>query len=135
MGLLAVDMEQYGALKLTDDYHEVMQGYREVRLRRDPKPEKKAAKVKGKKLSKNSSPKDDPLFEVLRELRMRLAKEADVPPFVIFHDATLREMAQSRPVTLDDFAEISGVGKQKLQRYGEEFVDAIRQFIQNPSAE
>ena len=134
MGLLAVDMEQYGALKLTDDYHALMQGEREVRLRKDPKPEKKSAKVKGKKSVKaaaTNAPEDNPLFELLRELRLGLSKEADVPPFVIFHDSTLREMARLRPTTIGQFAEISGVGKHKLERYGKAFVSAIRQFSQN----
>lgn len=134
MGLLAVDMEQYGALKLTDDYHALMQGEREVRLRKDPKPEKKSAKVKGKKSAKaaaTNAPEDNPLFELLRELRLGLSKEADVPPFVIFHDSTLREMARVRPTTIAEFAEMSGVGKHKLERYGEAFVSAIRQFCQD----
>jgi len=134
MGLLAVDIEQYGALKLTDEYHPLMRGEREVRLRKDPKPEKKGAKVKGKKAAKTaatSRPQDNPLFELLRELRLGLSKEADVPPFVIFHDSTLREMARLRPTTVKQFADIPGVGKHKLERYGEAFVGVIRQFCQN----
>lgn len=132
MGLLAVDMEHYGALKLTADYHEVMQGYRNVRLRKDPKPEKKSA-IKGKKSAKaaTNAPVDNPLFEALRELRLGLSKEVDVPPFVIFHDSTLREMARVRPTTIAEFAGISGVGKHKLERYGEAFVSVIRQFSQD----
>lgn len=131
MGLLAVDIEQYGALKLTEDYRALMQGEREVRLRRAPKPEKKIRKSKAKRSAKNFSvnaPEDNPLFEVLREFRIGLSKEADVPPFVIFHDSTLREMARVRPTTIAKIAEISGVGRSKLERYGEELVSAIRQF-------
>jgi len=129
-GLLTVDMEQFGAFKLTDDYRPLMQGEREVRLRKDPKPEKKSARVKGKRSARaaaTNAPEDNPLFEVLRELRLGLSKEADVPPFVIFHDSTLREMARLRPTTIADFAEIPGVGKHKLERYGEAFVRVILQ--------
>ena len=69
------------------------------------------------------------LFEALRELRMELAKEQGVPPYVIFHDRTLEEMAQSRPQTEDDFRYLGGVGESKLDRYGEDFMAVIARFI------
>ena len=130
MDLLSVDVEGHGALKLTDEYHPLMQGKREVRLRKDPKPERRKDKKPVDKIML-SKPEDNPLFEILRELRQKISQTEDVPPFVIFHDTTLREMAQIRPTTLYKFAEISGVGKNKLERYGEAFVDAISQFIKN----
>lgn len=70
----------------------------------------------------------DELFERLRVLRKRLADEHGLPPYVVFHDSTLRKMAQSRPVTLSQFAELPGVGHAKLARYGESFIAAIGQF-------
>ncbi len=127
MGLLTVDFE-HGALRISDDYHAVMRGERSVMLRKDPKPEKTRIKSRTKGTAKTIAPEDNPLFEALRELRMELSKEADVPPFVIFHDSTLREMARLRPTTIEEFAEISGVGRNKLQRYGDAFVSAIRRF-------
>jgi len=66
------------------------------------------------------------LFETLRALRKRLADAQGMPPYVIFHDATLREIAERRPVTLGEFAGIRGVGEAKLARYGEEFVALVR---------
>jgi ATP-dependent DNA helicase RecQ len=66
------------------------------------------------------------LFETLRALRKRLADAQGMPPYVIFHDATLREIAERRPVTLGEFAGIRGVGEAKLARYGEEFVAVVR---------
>jgi len=68
------------------------------------------------------------LFECLRALRKRLADEHGLPPYVVFHDATLREMAERRPLTLNQFAELPGVGHAKLARYGEHFIAAIGQF-------
>jgi ATP-dependent DNA helicase RecQ len=62
------------------------------------------------------------LFERLRALRKRLADEHGLPPYVVFHDATLREMAARRPLTLNEFAELSGVGQAKLARYGDQFI-------------
>ncbi|MDP9015050.1 MAG: HRDC domain-containing protein, partial [Pseudomonadota bacterium] len=67
------------------------------------------------------------LFERLRGLRKRLADAQGLPPYVIFHDATLREMAARRPRTLGEFASIRGVGQGKLARYGEEFIAALRE--------
>ena len=132
MGLLAVDLEQYGALKLTPEYQTVMRGERDVRLRKDPKPERKRKRARGESAGADGliSPKDQELFEELRELRMRAAMEADVPPYVIFHDTTLLEMARARPSSLADFAEMPGVGTRKLEMYGQQFVDLIRRFSQ-----
>jgi len=70
----------------------------------------------------------DPLFEALRARRRELAAEAGVPPYVVFHDSTLREMAELKPTTLHALSRVSGVGAAKLERYGEAFVDLIRQW-------
>ncbi len=70
----------------------------------------------------------DPLFEALRARRRDLAKEAGVPPYVIFHDSTLREMAELKPETLTALSRVSGVGQAKLDRYGEAFVEVVRGF-------
>jgi ATP-dependent DNA helicase RecQ len=67
----------------------------------------------------------DPLFEALRARRRALAAEAGVPPYVIFHDSTLREMAELKPVTLHALSRVSGVGDAKLERYGPAFVEVI----------
>jgi ATP-dependent DNA helicase RecQ len=67
------------------------------------------------------------VFERLRALRKRLASEQGLPPYVIFHDSTLREMAIRRPLTLDEFAALPGVGQAKLSRYGEHFIAALRE--------
>ena len=66
------------------------------------------------------------LFERLRALRMELAKAAGVPPYVVFHDATLREMALLRPTTLAHLAQLPGIGEKKLDRYGPRFLELLR---------
>jgi ATP-dependent DNA helicase RecQ len=68
---------------------------------------------------------DRPLFEALRGLRTRLAREQGVPPYVIFHDATLREIARQRPQTPGDLALIGGIGAGKIERYGDEVLDVV----------
>jgi ATP-dependent DNA helicase RecQ len=74
-----------------------------------------------------ASPQSSALFERLRALRKRLADEHGLPPYVVFHDATLREMAERRPLTLNQFAELSGVGQAKLARYGDQFIAVVRE--------
>lgn len=71
---------------------------------------------------------DDPLFDQLRALRMKLAQEAGVPPFVVFSDKTLRDIAARMPVTNEDFLEVNGVGLAKLERYGDPFMEEIKAF-------
>ena len=70
---------------------------------------------------------NDPLFEELRVLRKRLAYESNVPPFVVFSDKTLKDMCAKRPKTDNEFLEVSGVGANKLDKYGEAFLEVINQ--------
>jgi ATP-dependent DNA helicase RecQ len=75
---------------------------------------------------REANPIGDPLFEALRAKRRELAEEGGIPPYVIFHDATLRELAERRPRDLSNFALISGVGARKLEAYGEAFLSVIK---------
>jgi ATP-dependent DNA helicase RecQ len=88
------------------------------------------ARAKGRrgKSTPAVAPGADGLFEVLRTLRKRIADEQGVPPYNVFSDATLRELAARRPTTLSAFRQIGGVGDVKLERYGETFLDAIASF-------
>jgi ATP-dependent DNA helicase RecQ len=74
-------------------------------------------------------PESAALFDRLRALRKRLADESGLPPYVVFHDATLREMVERRPLTLEQFAELPGVGQAKLARYGDHFIAALREYF------
>ena len=67
----------------------------------------------------------DPVFDALREARRKLASEAGVPPYVIFHDSTLREIATRKPRTLGELGEVQGVGAVKLERYGQAMLEAL----------
>ncbi|GLY70143.1 DNA helicase RecQ [Amycolatopsis taiwanensis] len=123
-GLLTVEGD-YGTLVLTDASAEVLGRRREVRLRREPKREPRAAKAT--KAGANGTAKAAvdmpaeaaPVFEQLRAWRAATAKEQGVPAYVIFHDATLRQIATERPSTLAELSGISGVGENKLAKYGE----------------
>ena len=72
------------------------------------------------------APQDEPLWEALRECRKQLAVEHNVPPYVIFHDATLREMVAVRPADSEALLAVGGVGQAKLARYGERFLEVLR---------
>lgn len=73
---------------------------------------------------------DDPLFEQLRALRLSIAQEAGVPPFVVFSDKTLHDMVEKKPITNEQFLEVHGVGITKLERYGELFIEEIKSYQQ-----
>jgi len=124
-GLLAVDIEGHGALKLTDACRPVLRAEERLMLRRETKSEKKTKKAAVRARAAFTGGTDSVLWEALRARRLKLAKAQGVPPYVVFHDATLAAMAERRPQSLSEFAEISGVGERKLAAYGAEFLEVI----------
>lgn len=135
-GLLAVDLEGYGGLRLTPGARAVLQGEESLMLRKETAAATRPKKVKKKKATaalllesgtEAESEANQTLFEELRELRRTLATEQEVPPYVIFHDKTLAAMVMHRPVNEQGFLQISGVGQAKLERYGEKFLAVIRE--------
>lgn len=127
-GLVNVDMEAYGALKLTTDSNKILRGQEKVYLRKDAIKEKpsKTKKTEARKRTSFTDPKSEALFQKLRELRLSIAKEQNVPPYVIFHDSTLIDMIIAMPKNLPEMGQISGVGKNKLERYGKVFLEVIK---------
>ncbi|MEV4141621.1 DNA helicase RecQ [Dactylosporangium sp. NPDC049742] len=128
-GLLAVEGD-YGTLVLTDDSAEVLGRRRQVMLRREPERPVSAAKVakqRGAAAAAELPAQAAPLFERLRAWRAATAKEQSVPAYVIFHDATLRQIATEAPATLAQLSTISGVGENKLAKFGQQILDAIRE--------
>jgi ATP-dependent DNA helicase RecQ len=124
-GLMTVDLEGHGSLRLTPAAAEVLRGERSLELRRDrrvTRPRKPKAPAAELDVDRSS-----PLWEALRRRRKELADEQGVPPYVIFHDKTLAQMAHAKPATREAFAELSGVGETKLVRYAETFLEVIRE--------
>ena len=126
-GLLWVDMEGFGSIRLTDESWPVLRGETPVHMRRDVRPPAAARKRKRRAEQPPPDPEtwDEGLWEALRAHRLELARAQGVPPYVIFHDATLREMVERRPGTPEELAGITGVGETKLERYGEDFLGVI----------
>ena len=126
-GLLRVDMEGYGSIRLTDASWPVLRGETAVRMRRDVRPARSARTRKARQERPPPDPAtwDEALWQALRAHRLELARAQGVPPYVVFHDATLREMVELRPTTLDELAGVTGVGETKLERYGDDFLAVI----------
>ncbi|MGB5354549.1 MAG: DNA helicase RecQ [Woeseia sp.] len=123
--LLRSDAERFGALVLTEGSRAVLRGEQRLELREDPK---KPIKIKGMSAEKSEiAEQDRDLWDALRSARQALAAEHDVPPYVIFHDKTLREMLQQRPRSAADMLSISGVGQTKLDRYGDRFLRVLQE--------
>ena len=120
---LQSDLDGHGSLKLTEKCRPLLRGEMPINLRKMPKPEKSAQSTGVKAASLR--PCDEPLYNALRELRRKLADEQGVPAYVIFHDKTLQEMARLRPRKPEELRFISGVGEQKLNRYGQAFLNEI----------
>jgi ATP-dependent DNA helicase RecQ len=125
-GLLAVEGE-YGTLVLTESSAEVLSRQRQVMMRREPERTASAAKTaKSRGTASVDLPAGaEPLFEKLRAWRASTAKEQGVPAYVVFHDATLRQIATDRPLTLTELGGVSGVGENKLAKYGQQILEIL----------
>ena len=123
-GLLTVEGD-HGTLILTEASADVLSRKREVRLRQEPKRPTKPTKAKATTPQQELSPETKPIFEKLRTWRATTAKDQGVPAYVIFHDATLRQIATETPTTLAELGTISGVGENKLAKYGQQILDTL----------
>ena len=130
-GLLRVDLEGFSALQLTDICRPVLKGEQSLHLRKE---DIKAPSTKkgGSKASRKTQirPEDQELWEELRECRKYLAEEHNVPPYVIFHDATLKEMIDVMPMSASEFLMIGGVGDSKMEKYGADFIEIICRYAE-----
>ena len=118
----ALETNEHGGLIFGPTARAYLKGEERIELVLQPKKERR------RRRDGTANPVDDPIFEALRECRRDLARDAGVPPYVIFHDSTLRDMAAIRPKSLRDMALVSGVGTRKLEAYGEAFLAALKQF-------
>ncbi|MFA9218918.1 MAG: DNA helicase RecQ [Sphingomonadaceae bacterium] len=127
LGLVTVDHEQYSSLKLTDAARPVLKGGQKVQLRQYQKPVKPKSPSRAAKgyVETDLSPREQAIFDKLRWWRVETARAHNVPAYVIFVDATLREIAKARPTSLADLRGVSGVGEKKLASYGDEIVALI----------
>jgi ATP-dependent DNA helicase RecQ len=123
-GLLTVEGD-HGTLVLTEASGDVLARKREVHLRQEPKRAAKPTKTK-QTPQQELTPEARPVFEKLRTWRAATAKEQGVPAYVIFHDATLRQIATELPTTMNELGNIGGVGENKLAKYGDQILETLR---------
>ena len=126
-GYLRSEAERFGALLLTAKSRPLLRGDERILLRQDVsiKRQRKAAKA-APQPEREIGAQDQGLWQALRDLRRHLAEDAGVPPYVIFHDATLKEMVRLRPSSEDEMLALHGVGQTKLDRYGTAFLKALQ---------
>jgi ATP-dependent DNA helicase RecQ len=137
-GHLATDEEGHGTLGLTDRARPLLRGEESFRMRRQPPPEA-GRKVRAARASDEATKRvpagDEGLYQALKALRIRLATEGNLPPYVICHDRTLVELAEKRPSSDAQLADIIGLGARKIARYGAAFLEVIGRFKRHPLLE
>ena len=130
-GLLEVDAEGHGSLRLGQAARPVLRGERQLQLREDVRRKAGRGTGAGGERRRGSTlhvdAGDRPLFDALRGWRGQLAREQNVPAYVIFHDRTLRDIAQLRPASISELARVGGIGGGKLARYGEAVLEIVRE--------
>jgi ATP-dependent DNA helicase RecQ len=138
-GHLVPDAEGHGTLSLSDTARPLLRGETQLRMRRlvelpSPRRGKGEAAGRGKagRAAALLNPQDQAVFEALRGLRLELATQANVPPFVILHDRSLMELAQKRPLDLPALSSITGLGERKIARYGDALIRTISRFKRHP---
>ncbi len=127
-GLINKDIENYGLLKVTEKGHEFLKAPRSFMLVRnhDYEEEEEAAAAGAPSGATSGDPQ---LFAMLKDLRKKMAKKLNLPPFVIFQDPSLADMSIQYPIDLEELQKIQGVGQGKAKRYGKEFVELIRKYV------
>lgn len=135
-GFLSKDIENYGTLKITKEGKDYMKKPYEIELTKnhdyenDDDEEEQAVPH-----SMNGGASDPELFKMLKDLRKKVSKQRNVPPFVIFQDPSLEDMAVQYPITIDELKQIVGVGQGKAQKFGKEFVELIKRYVQEKEIE
>jgi ATP-dependent DNA helicase RecQ len=127
--LLAVDVEGHGSVQLTEAARPVLKGEERLFLRELQRSEgrQSATSSRSRKPPIDIAERDQPLWEALRGLRRKLSELAGVPAYVVFNDSTLADMIALKPSDKSQMASVSGVGQHKLEQYGDDFLDVIRQ--------
>jgi ATP-dependent DNA helicase RecQ len=131
LGLVTVDHDSYSSLKLTEAARAVLKGEQKVQLRQYQKPvkPKRTSTPRGSYVEMDLSKSEQEIFEKLRWWRVETARAHGVPAYVVFQDATLREIAKVKPTSLDQLRGVSGVGEKKLNSYGDDIVAIISEMV------
>jgi ATP-dependent DNA helicase RecQ len=130
LGYLSVDLEGFGALKLTPESADVLVRKAQVRMRKDAEQIKRTRAERRREAKIADLPQSDAaLYEALRRLRSELAAKEGLPPYVFFHDATLKAIASVKPTTLAALREIPGIGDAKLKAHGDALLEIVKEYV------
>ncbi len=129
-GFIEKDIENYGLLSVTDAGRDFIKNPESFMLTKDHDYETVDDEMDAKSGAGKSGAVDDELFTILKDLRKKVAKELNLPPFVIFQDPSIEDMAIQYPVTLEEMQQIVGVGAGKAQKYGKKFIDLIAKYVE-----
>jgi ATP-dependent DNA helicase RecQ len=128
--LIAKDIENYGLLKVTPAGYKYMDNPEPLMLTEDHDYEVESEEEQGGAIPMKTTTVDEELLYILKDLRKKIAKQKNLPPFVIFQDPSLEDMAIQYPITLEEMQNIVGVGAGKAQKYGKEFIDVIKDYVE-----
>lgn len=134
-GLLDKDIEQYGLLKITARGHEFLRKPRVMKVSINHNYEDDGSDVIVEDGSASRGVLDPQVLNMLKELRKQVGKQHNLPPYVIFQDSSLEEMATKYPISMDELCNISGVSKGKAERYGKKFIEAIKKYVEENDIE
>ncbi len=134
-GLISKDIENYGLLKMTRKGYDFLEKPYDFLLVRNHDYDAIAEEEASAAAGQASGAGDPELFAMLKDLRKKISKKLNLPPFVIFQDPSLADMALQYPVTIDELKNIQGVGEGKAKRYGKEFVDLIKSYVEENEIE
>jgi ATP-dependent DNA helicase RecQ len=126
---LEKDIENFGVVKLTDKGRNFIVNPQPIELTKDHNFEQEVKEDEENEQSQAAAGHDEVLFDLLKNLRKKLAKEKNLPPYVLFQDPSLKEMATVYPTTKEDLAHIAGVGMGKVQKFGKPFLDMITKYV------
>lgn len=134
-GLINKDIENYGLLKMTSEGHKFLEHPVSFMLVKNHEYEEEEDSAGSGGAPSGATGGDPVLFSMLKDLRKKIAKRKNLPPFVIFQDPSLADMSIQYPVDLDELQKIQGVGQGKARRYGKEFVELIRKYVEENEIE
>jgi ATP-dependent DNA helicase RecQ len=131
-GLLSVDVDGHGSVKLTEEARPVLRSEQSVHLRRLSAKARQKTKARSRAKPRiDIAESDQALWEALRALRKKLSDMAGVPAYIVFNDSTLADMIALKPLDSAQMSDVSGVGSHKLEQYGDEFLEVIRAYTKD----
>ncbi|MDM8569962.1 helix-turn-helix domain-containing protein, partial [Thiotrichales bacterium HSG1] len=128
-GLITVDFEGHGSLRLTESSRPVLRGEEQIFLRKDIGRHRRGKNYTRSSQWRSFTGTDKLLWTALVNKRLELANSQEIPPYAIFHDSTLEDIVLQQPQTLAEFSSLSGVGTRKLERYGQVFINVLDEHI------